>query len=417
MDIKRREYVKDVLNKDDNSKAIVAGWVEKVKSMGNINFINLRDRTGVLQIVASGFKEISKLTPESVIIVSGVVKKGMKKSGEKELELKEFEVINRAETPLPIDLVQDTTQIDKRIDYRHLDLHNPKIQAVFRIQSEILHSFREYFYKGGFIEFQTPNIISASSEGGTDLFEVKYFNQKAYLAQSPQLYKQMGATSLEKVTMIVPVWRAEKHDTVRHLNESRQMDMEEAFKDEFGVMKRMEECIPFMIREINRNCGNELKLLNVELKIPKFKYLSYEETVKLLKLKFGDDLSPEAEKELCKKFSETVVFVYDWPLEIKPFYIMPKDKKLSRGFDAIYKGMEISSGGQRIHLPDLLIERLKAKGLNPKDFKSYVDSFRHGAPMHSGWSIGLERFTMALLELSNIREAVPFPRDRYRLTP
>ena len=151
MDINRREYVKDVLNKDDNSKAMVAGWVEKVKSMGNINFINLRDRTGVLQIVASGFKEISKLTPESVIIVSGVVKKGMKKSGEKELELKEFEVINRAETPLPIDLVQDTTQIDKRIDYRHLDLHNPKIQAVFRIQSEILHSFREYFYKGGFI--------------------------------------------------------------------------------------------------------------------------------------------------------------------------------------------------------------------------------------------------------------------------
>jgi aspartyl-tRNA synthetase len=417
MDLNKREYVVNVLKKSDNSKVIVAGWVERVKSMGNINFINLRDRTGVLQIVASGFKEVSKLTPESVIMVSGIVKKGMKKSGEKELELKEFEVINKAETPLPIDLVQDTTQIDKRIDYRHLDLHNPKIQAVFKIQSEILHSFREYFYKEGFVEFQTPNIISASSEGGTEMFEVKYFNQKAYLAQSPQLYKQMGATSLEKVTMVVPVWRAEKHDTVRHLNESRQMDMEEAFKDEFGVMKRMEECIPFMIKEINNHCKDELKLLNVDLNIPKFKYLSYEETMKLLKLKFGEDLSPENEKELCKKYPETVVFVHDWPLEIKPFYIMPKDKKLCKGFDAIYKGMEISSGGQRIHLPDLLIERIKAKGLNPKNFQSYINSFRHGAPMHSGWSIGLERFTMGLLGLSNIREAVLFPRDRYRLTP
>src|SRR3989344_1093006 len=410
MDLSKREYVSKVLKKKDNSKAIVAGWAQKIKLMGSLSFIELRDRTGTLQIVAKGFNDLNKLTPESVISASGTIKQGQKKNGEKELILEDYEIISKAETPLPVDLVQNTTQMEKRIDYRHLDLNNPKIQAIFRIQSEILHSFREYFYKEGFVEFQTPSVISAASEGGTDLFEVKYFNEKAYLAQSPQLYKQMGATSLEKVTMVVTVWRAEKHDTVRHLNESRQMDIEEAFKDEFGVMKRMEGCIPFMIREIIKNCDEELE-------IPKFKYLSYEETVKLLKIKDGKDLTPENEKELNKKFPNTVVFVYDWPLEIKPFYIMPKDKKYAMGFDAIYNGAEISSGGQRIHLPELLIERIKAKGLNPKNFKSYIDSFRHGAPMHSGWSIGLERFTMVLLGLNNIREAVLFPRDRYRLTP
>lgn len=417
MNLDKREEISEVLKKGDNSKVIVAGWVEKVKLMGNIAFVNLRDSTGVLQIFAKGFKELSKLTPETVIVASGVIKKGQKKSGEKELVLIKFEIINKAETPLPIDLVQNTTHMDKRIDFRYLDLHNVKVQAIFKIQSEILHAFREYFYKEGFVEFQTPSIISSASEGGTDLFEVKYFNEKAYLAQSPQLYKQMGATSLEKVTMVVTVWRAEKHDTVRHLNESRQMDMEEAFKDEFGVMKRMEECIPYIIKEINKNCKKELKDLDIDLKVPKFKYLTYNETVKLLKVKNGEDLSPEKERELNKRFPNTVVFVHDWPLTLKPFYIMPKDKKISKGFDAIYNGMEISSGGQRIHLPELVIERLKANKLNPKNFKSYIDSFRHGAPLHSGFSIGLERFTMALLGLSNIREATLYPRDRYRLTP
>ena len=417
MDLSKREYVNEVLKKKDNSKVVVAGWVQKIKLMGNLSFIELRDRTGTLQIVAKGFNNIGKLTPESVITASGAIKQGQKKSGEKELILEDYELVNKAETPLPVDLVQDTTQLDKRLDYRHLDLHNPKTQAIFRIQSEILHSFREYFYNEGFVEFQTPSIISTASEGGTDLFEVKYFNEKAYLAQSPQLYKQMGATSLEKVTMVVTVWRAEKHNTVRHLNESRQMDIEEAFKDEFGVMKKMEEVIPYIITEVKNKCNEELKMLNVKIEIPKFKYLSYDKTVKILNSKYGEDLTPENEKELNKKFPNTVVFVYDWPLEIKPFYIMPKDKKLSRGFDAIYNGMEISSGGQRIHIPDLLVERIKAKGLNPKNFKSYIGSFRHGAPMHSGWSIGLERFTMLLLGLNNIRESVLFPRDRDRLTP
>lgn len=424
INLSKRVYINKALKQKDNSKAIVAGWVDKIKILGKIAFLTLRDSSGLLQVISTEnniIKNLSKLTPESVILCSGAIKKGKKKSGEKELVLKEFEILNKAETPLPIDLVQDTTNLDKRIDFRALDLRNKKTQAIFKIQSEILYYFRDFFHKENFIEFQTPSIISSASEGGTELFQISYFERRAYLAQSPQLYKQIGAISLEKVTMVTPVWRAEKHDTTRHLNESRQMDIEVAFTDEFMVMKYLEKVITYIIKNIKKTCKEELEILNLKLKEPKFKYLTYRETTKLLKMKYGEDLTPEDERGLDKLYSNTVVFIHDWPLDLKPFYIMPKtlnkNETLSKGFDAIYKGIEISSGGQRIHLPELIIERLKAKALDPKNFKSYIDSFKHGSPSHSGWSIGLERFTMALLNLSNIREATVFPRDRIRLHP
>jgi len=424
INLSKREYIEKVLKQKDNSKAIVAGWINKIKVLGKIIFLTLRDTSGLLQIISTDeniIKQLSKLTPESVIICEGTIKKGQKKSGEKELVLKDFDLINKAETPLPIDLVQDTTNIDKRIDFRSLDLRNKKTQAIFKVQSEILYHFREFFHKEDFIEFQTPSIISSASEGGTELFPITYFERRAYLAQSPQLYKQIGAISLEKVTIITPVWRAEKHDTARHLNESRQMDIEVAFTDEFMVMKYFERVIIFIVKNIKKTCKQELEILNVNLKEPKFKYLTYKETVKLLKIKYGEDLTPEDERSLDKLYSDTIVFVYDWPLDLKPFYILPKsldkNEKISRGFDAIYKGMEISSGGQRIHLPELIIERLKVKKLNSNNFKSYIDAFRYGSAPHSGWSIGLERFTMVLLNLKNIREATAFPRDKVRLHP
>ena len=424
INISKREYVEKALEQKDNSKAIVAGWIDKIKVLGKIVFLTLRDNSGLLQIVSTDkniIKQLSKLTPESVLICEGTIKKGQKKSGEKELILKDFDLINKAETPLPIDLVQDTTNIDKRIDFRALDLRNKKTQAIFKVQSEILYHFREYFHREKFIEFQTPSIIGSASEGGTELFSITYFERRAYLAQSPQLYKQIGAISLEKVTIITPVWRAEKHDTARHLNESRQMDIEVAFTDEFMVMKYFEKAVTFIIKNIKKTCKQELEILNVKLKEPNFKYLTYKETIKLLKIKDGEDLTPEDERSLDKLFPDTIIFVHDWPLDLKPFYIMPKsldkNERISRGFDAIYKGMEISSGGQRIHLPGLIIERLKDKKLNHKNFKSYIDAFRYGAPYHSGWSIGLERLTMVLLNLNNIREATLFPRDKIRLTP
>jgi aspartyl-tRNA synthetase len=337
-----------------------------------------------------------------------------------------MEVIAKAEQPLPIDVSDHSkTELPKRLDYRFLDLHRDRVQAIFKIQSTISIAFREHFIEKGFIEFQPPSIIGSSSEGGTELFPAQYFEKKAFLAQSPQLYKQMVACSMEKAMTITPVWRAEKHNTIRHLNECRQMDIEMAFADAKIVMKQIEEVVPYIVKKVIEKNKSELELLGIELKIPKAKYLTFKETAELMKqnkVKMGkDDLSGDAEKKLDELFPDTVVFVYDWPLSGKPFYIMPKDGKenaeLSEGFDAIYKGMEISSGGQRIHIPSLLEKRLKAKGLNPKDFKDYVDSFRFGAPMHGGWSIGLERFTQVLLGLNNIREAVMFPRDRDRLSP
>jgi len=186
-------------------------------------------------------------------------------------------------------------------------------------------------------------------------------------------------------------------------------------------MKELELAVQYIVKNVLEKSKSALELLKVKLKVPKAKYLSYDECVKLLGMKYGEDFTPEDEKKLDKKFPDTIVFVHSWPSKLKPFYILPKDgkadEKLSEGFDAIYKGMEISSGGQRIHIPELLIQRLKAKKLNPKNFKSYVDSFRFGAPPHAGWSIGLERLTQLVTGQTNIREAVLFPRDRTRLTP
>lgn len=423
----KRDYIIDIFKKNKENTEVL-GWVSNIRNLGNVKFLILKDPTGFIQITAINKKtnketldKINKISKETIISVKGKVKNSGKAPGGKEILPTEIEILNKADT-LPFDVSEySKTNLSKRLNYRFLDLHRLKIQAIFKIQSEITHSFREYFYNKGFIEVQLPSIISSASEGGTELFQVNYFKKKAFLAQSPQLYKQMTAVSLEKVFTITPVWRAEKHNTIRHLNESRQMDIEEAHVGQMQVMKELTKVVQYIIKNILKKNKEEIKLLKLNLKIPKEKYLSYDEVVKILKIKYGEDLTPENEKQLNKLFPETIVFVHSWPRKIKPFYIMPKDEdinsKLSEGFDAIYRGMEISSGGQRIHLPGLLKESIISKGLNPKDFKDYITSFKFGAPKHSGWSIGLERLTQLIVEKKNIREAVLFPRDRNRLTP
>ena len=425
----KRVYVSEI----KKGSVMLKGWVHELRDLAGIKFILLRDVSGVVQCVVKDkklFKKFSDLSLESVIVIKGKVNKAKVKSSEVtrqdiEIEVKDFEIINKAEA-LPILVVEKDkrikTDLSKRLDYRSIDLRKSRVKAIFLIQSEIARAFREFFSKQGFIEIQTPCIIASASEGGTELFPVQYFEKRAFLAQSPQLYKQLAAISLEKVTCIVPVWRAEKHNTVRHLNESRQMDIEAAFMNDFDVMNLLEKCVQFIFSFVNKKCKKELETLNLKLKIPKAKYLSYDETIKLLrknksKTKYGEDLTPEDEKLLYRLFPDTIIFIHSWPLSLKPFYIWPKDKKISAGFDALYGGIEISSGGQRVHKPDILIKRLKEQNLDPKNFKSYINAFRYGAPYHSGWSIGLERFTMALLGLDNIREGCLFPRDRDRLTP
>jgi nondiscriminating aspartyl-tRNA synthetase len=426
-----RAYKCNELTKNLTNIAL-QGWVHELRDLSNIKFILFRDNTGIIQCAikkeSKAWDDFKKLSLESVIKINGKLKKANVRSDETtiknfEVEVRDIEIINKADKlPIPILEKEVNTSLSKRLNNRSLDIRKSKIKAIFKIQSTLINSFRSFFYKDNFIEIQPPIMIGTSTEGGTDLFKAKYFEKDAYLAQSPQLYKQLAAISWEKVFSTSPVFRAEKHNTVRHLNEARQLDIEVAFTDQFSIMKYLEEAMKHMVKTVLSECKEEISLLKVNLKIPKSKYLSYKETIDLLnkngiKIKQGDDLEPEAEKKLSEIFKDTIIFVHSWPNKLKPFYIWPLDKDTSAGFDVLYNGMEISSGGQRVHIPEILIKNIKSKKLNPKNFKWYIDSFRFGAPNHSGWSIGLERITMAICNLNNIREACLFPRDRDRLTP
>jgi len=425
--------IREAFLKKVGEKIKLAGWVHEVRALGKINFLILRDISGRIQTVAfkgetpeEAIEQVKKLNRESVVIVEGTVKDSKQAPGGKEIGVEKVEVLNKAEEILPIDVSDfSKTELPKRLDYRFLDLHRERVQAIFKIQSTLLKAFRDFMIKEGATEVIMPVIISSSSEGGTELYKLDYFEKKAFLSQSCQLYKQMLACSMEKVFTVFNVERAEKHNTTRHLNESRQMDYEEAFADDKKVMAVMGRCVQNIVSSILEHNKKDLDLLEVKLKVPEVRYMTFAEVAEIMqkeKIEMGkDDLTGEAERKLGELYPGDIVFVHDWPLSGKPFYIMPKDgksdAKLANGFDAIYNGMEITSGGQRIHIPDLLIERLKAKGMNPKQFEAYIESFRYGAPPHAGWGIGVERLTMQILGLSNIREAVLFPRDRDRLTP
>jgi nondiscriminating aspartyl-tRNA synthetase len=421
-----RSFVKDL---KAGKEVLLKGWVYEIRILAKLGFVLLRDRTGIVQCVVQGdlLGKLSDLSLESAVEIKGKTKEAKVKAEfarkDVEVDVERLEVISAAEKlPIHVNEKTTTTEFQNRLDYRFLDIRKPKIQAIFEIQTVIANAFREHFYNKGFIEIQPPCIISAASEGGTELFPVQYFEQRAYLAQSPQLYKQMLACSLGNTFTITPVWRAEKHNTTRHINEIRQMDIECAFTNQMSIMKELEEVVKFIIKQVLEKCKNELQILGVKnMKIPKGVYLSYEEAIKKVGGKVGEDFTPEEERKLCEMYPGDLIFTHSWPTSIKPFYIMTKDEKKdakwSEGFDALYGGLEISSGGQRIHIPDLLIARLKSKGLNPDNFKSYVDSFRYGAPPHSGWSIGLERITQIICGLDNVKEATMFPRDRTRLTP
>jgi nondiscriminating aspartyl-tRNA synthetase len=428
-----RTHIKDAFSK--KGEVLLKGWVHDTRDLSKIRFLILKDVSGRIQTLGikgetdeGVFDLIGNVPRESAVEIVGELKDSKQAPGGKELLIKNLKIIAEAEQPLPIDVSDHSkTELPKRLDYRFLDLHRERAQAIFKIESTMMKAYREFMIKEGALEAVFPSVIGASSEGGTEMFKLKYFEKTAFLSQSCQLYKQMLACSMEKVFTIFSVWRAEKHNTVQHLNESRQFDYEECFVDEFDVMDVLGRCVQFIVGRILEAHEEDLKLLEVDLKVPKVKYFKFAEVVDLMKKNKTPmekyDLSNDAERKLNDLFPDTIVFVHDWPLAKKPFYIMPKGsgkdggEELSGGFDAIYKGIELASGGQRIHIPEVLIERLKANNLNPKDFKGYIDSFRYGAPPHAGWGMGLERLMMMILEMKNIREVVLFPRDRDRLGP
>lgn len=431
----KRTLAGKVSAKLDGKEVFLQGWVQDIRNLGKVKFLVLKDYSGSVQVVAlkdldAGVLEgIAQLTPQSVIEVEGRVKKSTVAKRGFEVVMKNYHVVSEAGAPLPIEIREDTTTgMDKRIDWRVLDLRRDSVSAIFKIQAAIAQAFREFFVERNFIEIQPPSIIGEASEGGTDVFPVAYFEKRAFLAQSPQLYKQMCVVSgLERVFSFMPVFRAEKHHTVKHLNEIRQMDMEAGFCDNKGALVYLEECFVHIIRKVAEKHREELGILGVTLKVPKlpFKRLTYKECIELLRkngspILYGYDFDAENEKKLCELVGLDVpFFILDWPTEMKPFYALPYEDnpQLTKSYDLMYGGIEISSGAQRIHLPELLEKQIIAKDLNPNDFKAYIDAFRYGACPHAGWSLGLERVTMVLTQQKNIRECCLFPRDRERLTP
>lgn len=431
----RSHYSKDVTKKDFNKLITVAGWIEDIRNIGSIAFIILRDKKGTLQLTVLKktnpelFRQLISLSRESVISVKGMCKENEKVRNGYEILPEKFKVLSVSETPLPLGIVDKVeADFDTRLDNRFIDLRKQEIQAIFKIRNVVIATVHEYLRSQDFVEVHTPNIIASSSEGGTDVFRLKYFEKEAFLAQSPQLYKQtLMATGLDRVYEIAWYFRAEEHNTRRHLNESTAIDLEMAFiEDEEDVMKILENLVYQMWKRASE-CKEELDILNKKISVPKlpFSRIEYDKAISKLQksnssIEWGQDLGTEDEKllgEIMGKEGKEFYFITKYPLESKPFYTMPEGNKLSRGFDLANKGVEIASGSQRIHDFKLLKERLKACNINPKDFEFYLKAFRYGMPPHGGFGFGIERFLMELLDITNIRECILFPRDRTRLTP
>ncbi|MFH1126387.1 MAG: aspartate--tRNA(Asn) ligase, partial [Candidatus Altiarchaeota archaeon] len=365
---------------------------------------------------------------ESVVEVSGRVSANPKAPNKVEIIPTEIKVLSLSNVPLPLDVTGKVdADLDTRLNNRFMDVRKPNVMAIFKIRSKVQESFREYFTKKEFVEINPPSIIAAASEGGTELFAISYFEREAFLCQSPQLYKQMLMSGgFDKVFITMPVFRAEMHNTTRHLNEIYQMDIEKSFiQDEEGVLEELEGVVQYLLKKVSEECVQELKLLGRDINVPKlpFKRLSYDEALKLLekngiKIPWGSDFTPEAEKKLNELLNEPF-FIKQWPTKLRAFYSKPLEDKpeICRAFDLDYMGMEIASGAQRIHNHDELVDSLKKKNLNPENFEFYLKAFRYGMPPHGGWSIGAERMTEAITGVSNIREVVLYPRDRTRLEP
>ncbi|MBU0530556.1 MAG: aspartate--tRNA(Asn) ligase [Nanoarchaeota archaeon] len=416
---------------------MVKGWVDKVKNLGGLKFFKLKDRTGFIQITGKKgdipddvFSLFDKLNKEACVAVTGKVKESKVAPGGKELIPEKMELLNQAESPLPL---ENTDKIqsgfDTRFDFRFIDLRQPKVQAIVKVKDAVLTKTREFFEGEGFIEVHTPVIQAAGAEGGATLFDVKYYKEKAFLRQSPQLYKQiLMASGLDKVYEIGPAFRAEKFHTSRHVSEFLSLDFEIAWIDSMeDVLRIIENMCVHIVKGVASTCEKELDILGVkDLKVPKtpFERITYSDGVDILekmgtKFKWGEDMMDAEEKiigEYMTKKGHEWYFVTRFPAKLKPFYVM-MDGKESHSYDLIFKGMEMASGGQREHRPDVLIKVMKEKGLNPDNFKFYVDAFRYGMPEHGGMGFGVERLVQKLLNLENVKETILFPRTPERLVP
>ena len=428
MDISRTHLIEDLNSSMEGDDILFGGWVVDLRKLGKMAFLTVRDVTGMCQVIVKGdsMNLLEGLNRQSVVRISGKIQASKAKDFDFEVLAIEIQILAKAEYPLPIDPIgRLESDIDNRLNSRALDMRNQKTASIFKLRSKVLASIRETLVKKKFIEINTPKIIGSASEGGADLFSLDYFGKKAYLAQSPQLYKEQMTIGLERVFEIASFYRAEKSHTGRHLSEFTSVDLEAAFMDYTDVMNVLENLVLNTFKYVSENCTEEQKIIGNEIVVPNnpFKKITYSQALDELngkdaKLEFGNDLLDSHLRILGESHPE-FYFITDWPLKLKPFYIMEKedDPNLSESFDLQYGYLELSSGGTRLHNTEKIKARLSEQNLDPTKFSEHLQAFGWGMPPHAGWGLGLERLLTVILGIDNVREVILYPRDPERLKP
>ncbi len=432
-DIAQRRPCGSIGPGDDGGTVVVAGFVEDLRNLGNIAFLTVRDRSGKVQLtllkkkMPELFALASSLSRESVVAATAKVQRSEKANAGFELLPSQLRLLGAAESPLPLGPADAVgVEVETALNNRFLDLRRPQTMAVFLCRAAILRGVREQLQQEDFIEVQTPKIVATATEGGAGLFPMQYFERKAYLNQSPQLYKQiLMASGLDRVWEVGPAFRAEEHNTTRHLNEFTSIDIEMAYADDEAVMGVLERVLQAAMRSLNEHAPDALRTLGVTLVPPQLPLprITYDHCRALaakrdITVAFGEDLSMEVLRAIADELPD-LYFITRWPSAAKPFYIrpVPDSPQHSFAFDLQYREKEITSGGQRVHDVGMLQQRLLDQGLDPEAFAYYLKAFRYGMPPHAGWGLGADRLTLILTQRENVRECVLFPRDRERIVP
>lgn len=418
-------------------KVKVNGAVHTIRDMGTVAFVVLRKREGLLQGVyeegTAGF-DLKDLREADTVEIEGTLEKNEKAPNGIEIRMESLRILSEPEAdmmPLAISKWKLNTSLDAKLNYRSIALRNVRERAKFKLQEGITRAFRDFLYEQGFTEIHTPKIGAKSAEGGANLFRLDYFHRPAVLQQSPQLYKQMMVGVFDRVFETGPVFRAEKHNTKRHLNEYTSLDFEMGFIDSFQDIMAMETgFLQYTMELLKKDYKTELDMLDITLpKVDEIPQVRFDEAKRLVAEKYNRqirnpyDLEPEEEALIGRYFEEEYgadfVFVTHYPSKKRPFYAMddPDDKTFTQSFDLLFKGLEVTTGGQRIHEYQMLLDKIEAKGMTTEGMDQYLDIFKHGMPPHGGLGIGLERLTMKLIGEDNVRETCLFPRDLSRLEP
>ncbi len=427
MQFNRTHNIEEVKSDMIGQQVTIGGWIEDLRKLGKMTFLTIRDTTGITQIIVKEeSKSLEGITRQSVVRVEGIVQETKARDFEYEIKASQVEVLANAKYPLPIDPIgRLESNIDNRLNARALDMRNQRTASIFKIRHHVLASIRKTLTEKKFIEITTPKLIGSASEGGANLFSLDYFGKQAYLAQSPQLYKEQMTIGLERVYEIASFYRAEKSHTGRHLSEFTSVDIEAAMMDYTDVMDVIESLVVDVYKYTLEHCKKEQETLGIIIKVPTrpFPRITYSEIIEELnkqgeKLQFGEDLL-DSHLRIVGNNHPGFFFITDWPMKLKPFYIREKaeDESVSRSFDLQFGYLELSSGGTRLHDPEKIKLRLKEQGLDPSKFENHLQAFDWGMPPHAGWGLGLERLLTTLIGIDNVREVVLYPRDPDRLTP